>query len=118
MQSHFNLEVVIVSIVAFIILLFTNLGYASGLDNHFLHTVYESEALHSSSPNFSKASHSRSYGKRYYGYHSNRNYNRGNRYYRGGLSRYRGYHHYNRGKRYYKPRYHYYGKRHHRRYGH
>lgn len=132
MQSHFNLEVVIVSIVAFFILLFTNLGYASGLDNEFHRTVYESEALYSS-PNFSKASSSRYYGYKYnrqYNNKSNRNYYRGNRYYRGSNSHYRSHRNYNRSNRHYYPSYrsgyrsghrlgrHYYGHRYKHHYGH
>lgn len=102
MQSHFNLEVVMVSIVAFFMLLFSNLGYACELDDGFYRTVYELEALHSS-PKLSKASHSRFYGKRYYGHRSKRNYYRGNRYYRGGNSYDRSNRYYKRGNRYYYP---------------
>lgn len=119
MHSHFNLEVIIVSIVTLFVLLFANLGFARNLDEDLHRTVYESEALHSS-PNFSKASHSRYYRNRYYGYKSNRNYYRGNRYYRGGNSYYRSNRHYKRGNRYYYPNNRYYGNRYNyrHRYGH
>ncbi|MFK7814871.1 MAG: hypothetical protein AB8B92_00900 [Gammaproteobacteria bacterium] len=123
MNKHFSLGVVITSTVTFFLLLFANACNASALTssaNEGLHrTVYESEALHSSS-NFSKASHSRYYGKRNYRYKSKRNYYRGNRYYRGGNSYYRSNRYYHRGNRNYYPSHRYYGNRynHRYRYGH
>jgi len=115
MQKKINFEVVIASVATLFLLLFANTSIARDLNEGLHRTVYESEALHSS-PNFSKASHSRYYGKRNYGYKSKRNYYRGNRYYRGGNSHYRGHRYNNYSHRYYYPRNRYYGNRNHYRY--
>lgn len=118
MQSHLNIEVVAVSIVAFFLLLFTNLGYASDLDKGFSRTVYELEALHSS-PNSSKVSssrYSRSFNRGSRFFRGGRSFNRSNRFFRGGRSFNRSNRYYRGGRSYYHSN-RYYGNRFNRRYG-
>jgi len=115
MKEKFNFEVALVSIATLFLLLSANASIAQDLDEGLHRTVYESEALHYSSPNFSKASNSRYYKGRYHGYKSKRKFYRGNRYYRGGKSYYRG-HRFNRFNRGYYPRNRYYNNRYHNRF--
>ena len=86
MQSHFNLEVVIVTIATLLLLLFANISEARDLNGEIQPAVYENSDLLNEGSMFTKVSSSRYYRNRYYrnrhyGYRSNRNFYRNNRFY-------------------------------------
>jgi len=116
MYRNCNLGVVIISTATFFLLLFANTCNASAASEGLQRTVYESEVLHHSSLNFSKASHSRYYKNRYYSYPSKRNYYRGSRYYRSGNYYFRGHRYNHNSHRFYKQHNRYYNHKYQYRY--